>query len=111
MHTDCTLKLLDTETENLGTSLRSFAANTCEAFNTTELARETAARNRRNGKNPTTPQAARSVDPSRKRKKYNLRTIKHHLLGYHAKTIRMFGTSDSYSAEGVSDIVSNWNKY
>ncbi|KZP03478.1 hypothetical protein FIBSPDRAFT_768897 [Athelia psychrophila] len=97
--TDCTLKLLDTETEHLGTSLRSFAANTCEAFNTQELARETAARNRRTAKNATTPQAAPSVDPSRKRKKYNLRTIKHHLLGYHAKTIRMFGTSDSYSPE------------
>ncbi|KZP03728.1 hypothetical protein FIBSPDRAFT_904798 [Athelia psychrophila] len=38
MHTDCTLKLLDSETEHLGTSLRSFAANTCKAFNTQELA-------------------------------------------------------------------------
>ncbi|KAF7967740.1 hypothetical protein HWV62_33264 [Athelia sp. TMB] len=99
MHTDCTLDMLDEETTNLGTCLRSFAANTCEAYITHELPRETAARNRRKAKNGAKTAAPSIANPSSKLKTYNLRTIKHHFLGDYARTIRMFGTTDSYTTE------------
>lgn len=102
MHTDCTLQLFRTETEQLGTSLRSFAANTCEAFETKELKREIAARNRRRAKRAKDGKTApppRSEDSASKVKKYNLQTPKHHFLGDHPDTIALFGTTDSYSTE------------
>jgi hypothetical protein len=39
----------------------------------------------------------------RKKKKLNLCTYKFHALGDYVRTIRMFGTTDSYSTQTVSD--------
>lgn len=108
MHTEYTLRLFDAKTKHLGTCLRSFATNTCEDYETQELLSEVAARNRRNIKKATTTQGASSVNSSAKRKRYNLRTIKHHFLGDHPSTIRMFGTTDSHSTEPVSNIFWAW---
>lgn len=49
-HTDLSLDLLDSITIQLGQSLRDFQEKTCSAFNTQELQREAAARERRTGK-------------------------------------------------------------
>lgn len=108
MHTDSTLTLMDNETSHLGTKLRAFANFTCEAFDTTELKREIAARNRRQNKAPQ-PIHSSVADraPGARRKKYHLRTIKHHFLGDNVNHIRRFGTTDSISTEPVCDFTSN----
>jgi hypothetical protein len=47
MHTDDTLQILDLATTGLGNQLRAFQNETCASFETFELKRETAARQRR----------------------------------------------------------------
>lgn len=95
---------MDGETARLGDRLRYFANVTCEAFNTKELKREVAARNRRQARNKTQQPARSSVidaSAGERHKKYHLRTIKHHFLGDHVNHIRRFGTTDSISTEPV----------
>jgi hypothetical protein len=47
MHTDLTLDMMDRVTTVLGKELRDFSTKTCADFNTHELKREMAARNRK----------------------------------------------------------------
>jgi hypothetical protein len=112
MHTDQTLDIFDDVTVQIGAEFRSFTKNTCSAFNTKELRRESEARKRRKSKkaNSTNPVPDPSADPSadptddeRLPKKFNLQTYKYHSLGDVANTIRRYGTSDSYSTEPVSN--------
>jgi hypothetical protein len=106
MHTDPTLDILSCVTTCLGNSLRTFEEKTCAAFETRELERERAARQRR--QTSATNQASESRRPTapnsnaRKQKKLNLRTYKLHALGDYVDTIRHFGTTDSYSTQSVS---------
>src|ERR1700691_2683531 len=104
--------------------LCQFRATTCSAFLTTELPKETAARGRKTSqrqakttsKIPTPPTEASKTSvsaesagpsecstdlPSKKKKKktFNLSTYKVHALGDYVRTIRMFGTTDSYSTQ------------
>ena len=51
MHSESTLDLLDNLTSEFGRLLRQFRDHTCSQYNTTELPRETDARNRRKSKN------------------------------------------------------------
>jgi hypothetical protein len=99
MHTDHTRDLLDKTTKELGTSFRAFADDTCKAFSTRELKHEAEARQRRqlkvNSESVTTTAARRP-------KTFNLQTYKFHALGDYVKTIRRYGTCDSYSTEIVS---------
>lgn len=107
-----TLALLQSETERLGTQLRHFAEVTCEAFDTEELKREVGARQRRQakkcskGKGKARQQTPESEMPESgpKKKKYHLRTYKHHSLPDYVHNIREFGTTDSFSTEPVSII-------
>ena len=50
MHTDQTLDIFDKETVLIGAEFQAFASKTCPVFETKELARETAARHRRQQK-------------------------------------------------------------
>ncbi|KAF7966162.1 hypothetical protein HWV62_39770 [Athelia sp. TMB] len=113
LHTDLTLEKMDSTTVRLGRELRAFSKNTCTAFVTKELKRETIARQKRQlratkagsskrgqKRAPATtndPQAATLDGPLLKT--FNLKTIKIHFLGDHADAIRMFGTNDSHSTE------------
>jgi hypothetical protein len=130
MHTDSTLTLLETLTTEFGKLMRQFRDLTCSEFDTAELPREIAARQRRQ----TALQAARSSAPAvnggplptpavvaepleetpvpavastnvpkviRKKKGLNLTTVKFHFLGDYVHYIRHFGTSDSYSTQLV----------
>ena len=113
MHTDETLTLLDTVTERLGKHLRHFQLKTCAAFNTQELKRETERRQRLQLKNlknlqgnSTTKAAASTSDASRKPKTFNLQTYKLHALGDYSTSIRKYGTTDSYSTEPESELMS-----
>jgi hypothetical protein len=107
MHTDSTLDILSHVTTSLGNSLRTFEQETCAVFETRELEREQAARQRRQEKSATNgvSESRRPTAPNstaRKQKKFNLRTYKLHALGDYVDTIRRFGTTDSYSTQSVS---------
>ncbi|KAF7971052.1 hypothetical protein HWV62_22187 [Athelia sp. TMB] len=115
MHTDITLDIMDLVTTRLGRELRSFAKNTCTAFDTRELKREVAARHRRKLRAALAASSQRGIDPAvtadgdmseaarheigPRMKRFNLNTVKLHALGDHANTIREFGTNDSHSTE------------
>jgi hypothetical protein len=106
MHTDTTLDVLSRVTTSLGHSLREFEEKTCTMFQTRELERERAARQRRQDKNTvndgTRPEPAAPSNNARKTKHLNLKTYKYHALGDYVSTIRRYGTTDSYSTEPVS---------
>lgn len=103
MHTDETLELLDNATKSLGEAIRAFEADTCPAFRTKELKREAQCRQRREARASTQHEHTRSTAPTaaRRPKTFNLRTYKLHALGDYTATIKMFGTSDSYSTQLV----------
>jgi hypothetical protein len=171
MHTDITLDIQSQATTSLGQSIREFQDQTCTMFQTRELERERAARQRRQEKNHkiastsaatfTTsgnsavtaaglrlgPQTATSGEHTRestratnggmgltsasashhgtgelsstasqrldaapkasgqyarKPKSLGLKTYTYHALGDYVETIRLFGTTDSFSTQPVS---------
>jgi hypothetical protein len=108
MHIGPTLDNLTLVTSSLGDSLREFREKTCTIFQTRELERERAARQRRQEKKAVNAiPGAKPIPPgnnarSRKLKELNLKTYKLHALGHYVSTIRRFGTTDSYSTQPVS---------
>jgi hypothetical protein len=120
LHTERTLNLLTQSTATIGKELRSFEEWT-QAFKTVELPREKYTRDRRRqGRRPTSNLASNiapslepgpllpQTNPSDARSKakpmkklYNLFTYKLHALGDYVQTIRLFGTTDSYSTQIV----------
>ena len=107
MHTDVTLDLLDKETTELGKMLRDFESTTCTAYETRELKRETAARNRRNcakdKSSVSKPGPQRNA--GRRFKTFNLQTYKLHSMGDHyVSSIKRFRTTDSYTTAIVSSL-------
>lgn len=123
MHIDPTLDLLTHATTSLGNSTREFDAKTCALFQTRELERERAARQRRQEKAAATAgtenteaetttvapgkRAGKRKNPKapgdsgRRPKSLNLKTYKYHALGDYVTTIHHFGTTDSYSTQPV----------
>jgi hypothetical protein len=125
MHRDSTLTLLESVTTSLCRELRRFRDITCGAFETVELEKEATARTRRQAKaavkstlsipaqgcsitKPAVSLASSAVQPSpptppktRKKKELNISTYKFHALPDYVRTIRMFGTTDSYSTQTV----------
>ena len=109
LHTDSTLAWLDESTKAFGKQIRRFQSHTCSFFDTRELPQEEAARSRHQKKkkrsiNPSplapAPSTARA-SAGTKKKLFNLVLIKLHALGDYVKTIKMFGTTDSYSTQPV----------
>ncbi|KAF8151198.1 hypothetical protein BJ912DRAFT_869512 [Pholiota molesta] len=108
-HTDLSLDILESTTNQLAELLRDFQEKTCPAFDTQELKREATARERRMAKKsaankPTAESASVSVGSNtvavgRRYKTLNLNTYKDHSLGDYVATIRRNGTIDSYSTE------------
>jgi hypothetical protein len=113
MHTEKTLTYLEQSTTTIGNELRNFRKVSQESFKCQELPKETAARQRRReiaqakkaANNPGTSQTVPSTPPlppsPPKKKTLNLFTYKFHALGDYVRTIRMFGTTDSYSTQIV----------
>ena len=89
IHTDLTLDLLEAVTREFGRLMRQFRDKTLGEFDTREFPHETGAQ--RGGR-------------SSKKKKLNLNTYKFHALGDYVATIRLFGTTDSYSTQVVGSI-------
>ena len=105
IHTDMSLRFLETSTKRLGKILRRFVSETCEAFPTVELPQEETVRRRRMAmSDPKGKKKAAESGP--KKKTLNLQTYKLHALGDYSNTIRQYGTTDSYSTQTVC--VSPW---
>ena len=104
IHTEDSLKLLELSLKQLTKQLRRFVKVTCAAFETKELPVEAAARRRQRGTQ------AKDLNGPRP-KSLNLLTYKFHALGDYVQTIRLFGTTDSYTTQIVSTIhteISSW---
>ncbi|KAL1700677.1 hypothetical protein EV121DRAFT_294941 [Schizophyllum commune] len=108
MHTDSTLDLLDKLTQEFGKLAREFE-QLSRSYNTVELPKEANARARRQARKaavatglpaPPQPEAVAASAPSaRKARPLNLATYKFHALGDYVQSIRLYGTTDSYSTQ------------
>ena len=105
LHTELTLASFEQVTVDLGILLRHFGTVTCNAFKTTELSKERAARLRRATANPPT-QTAPGGGP--RSKSFNLNTYKLHALGDYPQTIREHGTTDNYTSGRVPISLTTW---
>ena len=117
MHTDTSLKVLDDVTVVLTNRMRYFADAVCPAYATVETdgeysaryraAQRKAARATSTGKSASTPASALpAVDIGGKRaKSFNLNTYKFHSLGDYVRTIRLRGTTESYSTQPVRSLL------
>jgi hypothetical protein len=104
MHTEHTLDHLDNATTMIGQELRSFRDWTGNAFTCRELPCEINARNRKREKKPKKPgenTKGKTKVTEPKTKLFNLAIYKFHALGDYVQTIRLFGTTDSYSTQTV----------
>jgi hypothetical protein len=97
LHTDPTLDLLEAVTKEFGHLMRQFRDKTSGEFNTVEL--------------PHGADARKGGSHSSKKKTLNLNTYKFHALGDYVATIRLFGTTDSYSTMLVSFILHRSTQY
>ncbi|KDQ51293.1 hypothetical protein JAAARDRAFT_199318 [Jaapia argillacea MUCL 33604] len=105
LQTESSLKVLDRLTTWLGKELRLFQRVTCAAFETRETEQEYAARGRAEARRqprkdpPATRPAIGTSNTGRRRRTFNLKQYKVHALGDYVSTIRMMGTTDSYSTQ------------
>ena len=95
IHTDTSIRLLDTATTALGAGLRYFVGVTCPAFNTVETTAEYSKRYRRKTASSTSQKSPESA--GRQPKTLSLKTIKLHFLGDYVECIKSFGTTDNYT--------------
>jgi hypothetical protein len=106
MHSDVTLSIMDEATASLGKAFRDFSSNMCPTYKTKELRRECDARRRRRSKHANaSTKTAPPPGGEPLRKTFNLQTYKYHALDDYSRTIRRFGTTDSYSTAIVSIII------
>lgn len=107
LHTESTLQHLEKLTTELGKLMRNFRDTTQSAFVTFELPKEAGVRQRhqKSGKGKEKAVAGSAASASgRKPKNLNLFTYKWHALGDYVRAIRLFGGTDGFSTQVVSDI-------
>ena len=93
MHSESTLKHLETITTKLGNIVRDFEKKVCSKFTMVKLPREAEARKRRGAKS--------GPGPATCMKTLNLSTYKWHALGDYVYHIRLFGGTDGFSTQIV----------
>ena len=107
LHTESTLLHLEGLTTELGKCVRNFRDTMQSAFVTFELPNEMGARKRcqKSGKGKEKAAAGdRDTSASgRKPRNLNLFTYKWHALGDYVQAIRLFGGTDGFSTQVVSD--------
>ena len=103
LHTESTLQHLERLTTELGRLMRKFRDTTQSAYATFELPKETGARQRRQKSGKGKEKAGAS---GRKPKTLNLFTYKWHALGDYVRAIRLFGGTDGFSTQLVSNTCS-----
>jgi hypothetical protein len=101
MHTDTTLEHMESLTKDFGLLMRQFRELTCSQFQTVELPRELAARNRQHQRDQAKRLTTTHSSSPRKHKTLNLFTPKFHSLGDYVQSIRSFGSTDSFSTQVV----------
>lgn len=114
-HTDSTLSSFEQITTSLGSQIQKFAHTVCPQYCTKETPHEenahkqrAAAKKAKDDANAAASGAAPPPDKQRKKapaekfKLFNLSTYKLHSLGNYIRSIRLFGTTDSYSTQIVS---------
>ena len=102
LHTEDSLALLDLALHQLGAQMRKFQRITCTAFQAKELPKETARRVRKELADLQSGHRKMAVRSESLPKVFNINTYKFHALCDYGKTIRLFGTTDSYSTQVVS---------
>lgn len=100
LHTEHTLRRLDTLTTELGKLMRDFEQSTCLHFQTFELPREAEARKRRYAN--AHPSETDSNFGAKRTKSLNISTYKWHSLADYVPAIRLFGGVDGFSTQLVS---------
>jgi hypothetical protein len=101
LHSESTIAFLEETFHKLSQKLRKFRQDTCEAFVTTELPKERAARQRRLAQHPEGNATSAESNGARK-KKFNMNTYKFHAMGDYVSTIKLFGSIDSFTTQMVS---------
>ena len=104
LHTESTLQHLEGLTTEFGKLMRKFRDTTQSAFVTFELPKETGVRQRRQKSDKGKEKVAAGSTSGRKPKNLNLFTYKWHALGDYAPAIRLFGGTDGFSTQVVSDV-------
>lgn len=107
LHSESTLAFLEETFKKLSQKLRKFRTDICDAFDTQELPKEKAARQKKFAQHPETHKVPpESTGP--RAKKFNMNTYKFHAMGDYVGTIRFFGTTDSFTTQivHISDIYS-----
>ncbi|KIK36998.1 hypothetical protein CY34DRAFT_16002 [Suillus luteus UH-Slu-Lm8-n1] len=100
VHSDSTIDLLNETFKKLSQKLCKFLNYTCTAYTTVELPREKSARQRRdNQRSETNGTLPTPGSNSAKAKRFNLSTYKFHAMGDYVRTIKFFGTTDSFTTQ------------
>lgn len=102
IHSESTLFFFEDTFKKLSKQLRNFRDFTCAVFNTVELPKEKAARQRRLAQRAGPANTSGSSGP--RVKIFNLSTYKFHAMGDYLRTIKLFGTTDSFTTQVVSTI-------
>lgn len=100
IHSDSTLNFLGQTFKKLSQMLRKFRCDTCATFETMELPKEKAARQRRLAQRSESNTTSAESSGTRT-KKFNLATYKFHAMGDYVNTIKLFGTTDSFTTQMV----------
>lgn len=103
IHSETTLSVFDGTFKQLSHQLRKFRDFTCAAFTTLELPKEQAARDRKAARERSGLGNPDTGSSGRKAKKFNLRTYKFHAMGDYLRSIRLFGTTDSFTSQIVGE--------
>jgi hypothetical protein len=103
LHTENTLQHLEKLITELGKVMRNFRDTTQSAFVTSELPKEMEARQRRQ-KSSSKGKEKAAGNNGKKPKNLNLLTYKWHALGDYVQAIHLFGGTDGFSTQVVSDI-------
>jgi hypothetical protein len=103
LHSETTLTFLDETFKRLSHQLWKFRDFTCAAFTTVELPKEKATRKRKAARERLGVNNANDGSGSRKGKKFNMNTYKFHAMGDYLHSIRLFGTTDSFTSQIVRE--------
>ncbi|KAG1779369.1 hypothetical protein EV702DRAFT_1214493 [Suillus placidus] len=98
IHSDSTLCFLEETFKKLSKQLWNFRDFTCAVFNTVELPRERAARQQKLVQR-IGPNGIASEPSGPRVKRFNLSTYKFHAMGDYVRTIKLFGTTDSFTTQ------------
>jgi hypothetical protein len=101
LHSETTLTVFDKTFKKLTRQLRKFRDFTCVTFTTVELPREKAARERKATRERSGADIADAGSGRQKSKKFNMNTYKFHAMGDYVYSIRLFGTTDSFTSQIV----------